>query len=138
MEALKDINFTLKKGELLSVLGPSGCGKTTLLNMIAGFLNPTSGNVALGGNVIEGPGVERGMVFQQGALFEWLPVSKNVDFGLRMKKTDPKMKAKSLSKNGWILLAFKALVIRRLTSFQAACSSVWHWPAAWSTTLTSS
>ena len=88
VEALKDINFTLKKGELLSVLGPSGCGKTTLLNMIAGFINPTSGNVALGGNVIEGPGVERGMVFQQGALFEWLPVSKNVDFGLRMKKTD--------------------------------------------------
>lgn len=88
VEALKDINFTLKQGELLSVLGPSGCGKTTLLNMIAGFLNPTSGSASLGGNVIEGPGVERGMVFQQGALFEWLPVSKNVDFGLRMKGTD--------------------------------------------------
>ncbi len=89
VEALKNINFTLKKGELLAVLGPSGCGKTTLLNMIAGFLNPTSGAATLGGNVIEGPGVERGMVFQQGALFEWLPVSKNVDFGLRMKGTDP-------------------------------------------------
>lgn len=89
VEALKDINFTLKKGELLAVLGPSGCGKTTLLNMIAGFLNPTSGTASLGGDTIEGPGVERGMVFQQGALFEWLPVSKNVDFGLRMKNTDP-------------------------------------------------
>ncbi len=88
VEALKDINFTLKKGELLSVLGPSGCGKTTLLNMIAGFLNPTAGAATLGGTVIDGPGVERGMVFQQGALFEWLPVSKNVDFGLRMKGTD--------------------------------------------------
>jgi taurine transport system ATP-binding protein len=88
VEALKDINFTLKKGELLSVLGPSGCGKTTLLNMIAGFLNPTGGTSTLGGNVIDGPGVERGMVFQAGALFEWLPVSKNVDFGLRMKGTD--------------------------------------------------
>jgi len=87
VEALKDINFTLKKGELLAVLGPSGCGKTTLLNMIAGFINPTEGNASLGGEVIKGPGVERGMVFQQGALFEWLPVSKNVDFGLRMKKT---------------------------------------------------
>jgi taurine transport system ATP-binding protein len=85
VEALKDINFSLKKGELLSVLGPSGCGKTTLLNMVAGFLNPTSGYVELGGNKIESPGVERGMVFQQGALFEWLTVSKNVDFGLRMK-----------------------------------------------------
>ena len=76
VEALKDINFSLKKGELLSVLGPSGCGKTTLLNMIAGFINPTSGHLELGGNKIESPGVERGMVFQQGALFEWLPVSK--------------------------------------------------------------
>ena len=89
VEALKDVNFTLKKGELLAVLGPSGCGKTTLLNMIAGFLNPTSGAASLGGNEIEGPGLERGMVFQQGALFEWLPVSKNVDFGLRMKNMDP-------------------------------------------------
>ncbi len=89
VDALKNINFTLKKGELLSVLGPSGCGKTTLLNLIAGFLNPTSGTASLGGRVIDGPGLERGMVFQQGALFEWLPVSKNVDFGLRMKKTDP-------------------------------------------------
>jgi taurine transport system ATP-binding protein len=89
VEALKDINFTLKKGELLSVLGPSGCGKTTLLNMIAGFLNPTSGQLTLGDKQVEGPGVERGMVFQQGALFEWLPVSKNVDFGLRMKDLSP-------------------------------------------------
>lgn len=87
VEALKNINFTLKKGELLSVLGPSGCGKTTLLNIIAGFLNPSGGDIRLGDKSIEGPGVERGMVFQQGALFEWLPVAKNVDFGLRMKKT---------------------------------------------------
>ena len=85
IEALKDINFDLKKGELLSVLGPSGCGKTTLLNIIAGFINPSGGQAVLGPNVIEGPGVERGMVFQQGALFEWLTVSSNVDFGLRMK-----------------------------------------------------
>ena len=90
VEALKDINFTLKQGELLSVLGPSGCGKTTLLNMIAGFVNPTAGTISLGDAAIEGPGLERGMVFQQGALFEWLPVAKNVDFGLRMKKQDEK------------------------------------------------
>ena len=87
VEALSDINFTLKKGELLSVLGPSGCGKTTLLNMIAGFLNPSHGEMSLNNLPIDGPSVERGMVFQQGALFEWLTVSKNVDFGLRMKKT---------------------------------------------------
>ena len=89
VHALKDINFTLKKGELLTVLGPSGCGKTTLLNIAAGFLRPTSGKITLSGNEISGPGVERGMVFQQGALFEWLTVSKNVNFGLRMKREDP-------------------------------------------------
>jgi len=86
VDALSDINFSLKKGELLAVLGPSGCGKTTLLNMIAGFLEPTKGNIFLGDEKITGPGLERGMVFQQGALFEWLSVEKNVDFGLRMRK----------------------------------------------------
>ena len=98
VEALKDINFTLKKGELLSVLGPSGCGKTTLLNMIAGFLNPTAGDLTLGDHTIEGPGVERGMVFQQGALFEWLTVSKNVDFGLRMKSVPASERKKLVDK----------------------------------------
>ena len=98
VEALKEINFTLKKGELLSVLGPSGCGKTTLLNAISGFINPTGGVATLGGKVIDGPGVERGMVFQQGALFEWLTVARNVDYGLRMKKTDPKEAAKMVDK----------------------------------------
>ncbi len=90
VQALKDVSFTLKQGELLSVLGPSGCGKTTLLNIIAGFLLPTAGSLTLGGEPITGPGVNRGMVFQQGALFEWLTVSENVDFGLRMKGANKK------------------------------------------------
>ena len=89
VHALKDLNFTLKKGELLTVLGPSGCGKTTLLNITAGFIRPTSGSITLNDKEIDGPGVERGMVFQQGALFEWLTVAENVNFGLRMKKEDP-------------------------------------------------
>lgn len=88
VHALKDVTFTLKKGELLAVLGPSGCGKTTLLNIVAGFLHPTGGSITLGGNTIEKPGVDRGMVFQQGALFEWLTVANNVNFGLRMKNAD--------------------------------------------------
>ena len=98
VHALKDVSFTLKKGELLSVLGPSGCGKTTLLNLIAGFLNPTGGSITLGGTEIRGPGVERGMVFQQGALFEWLTVSKNVDFGLRMKNVPKKERAEQVER----------------------------------------
>ena len=91
VHALKDLNFTLKKGELLTVLGPSGCGKTTLLNITAGFLRPTSGLITLNNKEIDGPGVERGMVFQQGALFEWLTVAENVNFGLRMKKENAKL-----------------------------------------------
>lgn len=90
VQALENVSFTLKQGEILAVLGPSGCGKTTLLNMIAGFLHPTSGRLTLGGAAIERPGVERGMVFQQGALFEWLTVADNVNFGLRMKKSNRK------------------------------------------------
>ena len=96
VHALKDVTFTLKKGELLSVLGPSGCGKTTLLNIVAGFLMPTGGSVQLGESEIDGPGVDRGMVFQQGALFEWLTVEENVNFGLRMKKADPVETAKKV------------------------------------------
>lgn len=96
VEALKDVSFTLKQGELLSVLGPSGCGKTTLLNLIAGFLRPTGGHLSLGGDEIDGPGVERGMVFQQGALFEWLTVAENVDFGLRMKKANKRETARKV------------------------------------------
>ena len=86
VEALKNINLNIKQGELISVLGPSGCGKTTLLNIIAGFLAPTAGQTRLGEGVVLGPGPERGMVFQKGALFEWMTVRQNVAFGPQMKK----------------------------------------------------
>ncbi len=85
VQALQDISLTLAPGELLSVLGPSGCGKTTLLNIVAGFLAPTSGQITLNGATVHGPGPDRGMVFQQGALFEWMDVRQNVGFGPRMK-----------------------------------------------------
>lgn len=85
VQALQDVSLELKDGELLSVLGPSGCGKTTLLNIIAGFLAPTEGQVVLNGDAVAGPSPERGMVFQKGALFEWMNVRSNVDFGPRMK-----------------------------------------------------
>jgi len=85
VQALKDVTLDLRQGELLSVLGPSGCGKTTLLNILAGFLAPTEGQIRLGDARVTGPGPERGMVFQQGALFEWMNVRRNIDFGPRMK-----------------------------------------------------
>ena len=85
VQALKDVSVDLKAGELLSVLGPSGCGKTTLLNIVAGFLAPTGGEIRLNGHSVTGPDAERGMVFQQGALFEWMSVRENVGFGPSMK-----------------------------------------------------
>ena len=97
-EVLFDINLEINDKEFVVFVGPSGCGKTTLLNMIAGFINPTGGYISLGGDVIKSPGVERGMVFQQGALFEWLTVAKNVDFGLRMKNTDKQESAELVEK----------------------------------------
>ena len=86
VQALHEVSFDLEAGRLLTLLGPSGCGKTTLLNIVAGFLAPTSGSVTLGGDPITGPGQERGMVFQQGALFEWQTVAQNVAFGPRMNR----------------------------------------------------
>ena len=97
VHALADVNLELAPGDLVSVLGPSGCGKTTLLNIIAGFLAPTGGRVVLNGHEVRGPDAERGMVFQQGALFEWLSVERNVAFGPEMagrprKETQEKVK----------------------------------------------
>ena len=85
VQALENVSLQLKQGELMSVLGPSGCGKTTLLNILAGFLAPTDGVVRLNGHNVTGPHPERGMVFQKGALFEWMNVRSNVAFGPAMK-----------------------------------------------------
>ncbi len=85
VEALHDVSLGINKGELIAVLGPSGCGKTTLLNIIAGFLAPTRGEVVLNGHRVTGPDAERGMVFQQGALFEWMSVRRNIGFGPAMQ-----------------------------------------------------
>ncbi|MEM9147142.1 MAG: ABC transporter ATP-binding protein [Pseudomonadota bacterium] len=87
VQALKNVSLDIKSGELMAVLGPSGCGKTTLLNIVAGFLAPTEGTISLGGQRVAGPAAERGMVFQQGALFEWMNVSENIGFGPAMKGT---------------------------------------------------
>ena len=99
VQALKDVSLEIEEGQIITVLGPSGCGKTTLLNIVAGFLAPTEGKVVLNEQVVQGPAAERGMVFQQGALFEWMNVRANVAFGPRMKgtpKTEQDEKVKHL------------------------------------------
>lgn len=85
MIALNGVDLDIMENEFICVVGPSGCGKSTLLNIIAGLLEPTSGAVYVNGKKVEGTGTERGVVFQQYALFPWLKVMKNVMFGLKLK-----------------------------------------------------
>ena len=75
----------MEQNEFICVVGPSGCGKTTLLNIIAGLCKPTTGTVKVRGELVTGPGKGKGVVFQQYALYPWLTVEKNVEFGMRMK-----------------------------------------------------
>ena len=86
--ALKDIHLTIEKGEFVCLLGPSGCGKSTLLNAVAGFSLPSSGSITVNRQVVIAPGPDRGMVFQEYALFPWMTVAKNVAFGLEIKGID--------------------------------------------------
>ncbi|MBB5369231.1 MULTISPECIES: ABC transporter ATP-binding protein [unclassified Janthinobacterium] len=82
--ALKDINLEIASGEFICLLGPSGCGKSTLLNAIAGFSHPSSGQILAGGKLITEPGPDRGMVFQEYALFPWMSIERNIAFGLEI------------------------------------------------------
>ena len=83
--ALKDINLEIQAGQFVCLLGPSGCGKSTLLNAIAGFSPPSSGTIHADGKPVVAPGPERGMVFQEYALFPWMTVEQNIAFGLEIK-----------------------------------------------------
>jgi NitT/TauT family transport system ATP-binding protein len=86
IDAVEDISFSVGSNEIMVLIGPSGCGKTTILNLIAGFIKPTSGKLLFNGNTIKEPGPERTIIFQEYALFPWYTVRKNIEFGLTAKK----------------------------------------------------
>jgi NitT/TauT family transport system ATP-binding protein len=83
--AVHDVSLDVQQGDFVSVVGPSGCGKTTILNMVAGFIPHSGGEMLLNGKAINGPGPERGVVFQSFALFPWKTVLDNVGFGPKMR-----------------------------------------------------
>ena len=94
--ALRDVSFGVAESEFICVVGRSGCGKTTLLNILAGFLSPTKGDVLIGGRAVSGRGLDRGVVFQDFAqLFPWRTAQRNVEFGLEMKGVPREERAKT-------------------------------------------
>jgi NitT/TauT family transport system ATP-binding protein len=82
LNVVNDVTFDIRDREFVSIIGPSGCGKTTIMNVIAGFLRPSSGTVLLDGKPIKGPGPDRGVIFQEYGVFPWLSVKDNIAFGL--------------------------------------------------------
>ena len=85
LTALWDFNLKVPAGEFLVVVGPSGCGKTTFINVVVGLVTPSQGRILCGGKVINGPGHDRAMVFQDYALMPWRTIQKNVEFGLELQ-----------------------------------------------------
>ncbi len=104
--ALKDLSFSIQDGEFLVIVGASGCGKTTLLDLIAGFTSPNTGQVLLQGREVSGVNPQCGMIFQQYALFPWKTVQNNVEFGLKMKRM-PKNKRETIAKKFIELVGLK-------------------------------
>ena len=87
VRALDHATLSFERGDFICIVGPSGCGKTTLMQTLGGFLKPTTGHVRVDGAEVTGPGADRGVVFQQPALFPWMTVANNAGFGLRLRGT---------------------------------------------------
>jgi sulfonate transport system ATP-binding protein len=85
MHVVDNVTYDIRQREFVSVIGPSGCGKTTMMNMVAGFMEPSSGSVTLDGKPIIGPGPDRGVIFQEYGVFPWLSVKDNIAFGLKLR-----------------------------------------------------
>ena len=94
---LENINLQVYRNELVCIVGASGCGKSTLLNIIAGLITPTSGQVLVEGEIVLGPGYDRGMIFQSYSLFPWLTVAENIGFGLQLRSVSKQEKTERIN-----------------------------------------
>ena len=112
VDVLKDINLEIQEGEFIAIVGHSGCGKSTLLKIIAGLEKNDTGLVTVDGNEVKGPGMDRGMIFQEHRLFPWMSIEKNVQLGL-----------KGLSKEEKIKLSDQYLELVKLSEFKKAYPS---------------
>ncbi len=114
VEVVHDVSFDIREGDFVSLVGPSGCGKTTMMNMLAGFVKPNSGEVLLEGKPVEGPGPDRGVMFQEYGVFPWLTVEKNIRFGLDLaiKRHIPKAERRQITE--------KYMSLMRLSDFRHA------------------
>lgn len=133
---LRDLSLGLAKGESLVVLGPSGCGKSTLLNILAGFQKPDQGRVQIDGRTLEGPGGERGVVFQDDALMPWLNALDNVALGLRIRglgKAERTARARQVLQ----LVASRSTPSSPSPSSPAASGNASGWHARWRSSRTS-
>jgi len=113
LQVVDNVSFEVSEGEFIALVGPSGCGKTTMLNLLAGFVSPSRGEVLLDGRPVTGPGPERGVIFQEYGVFPWLTVAENIAFGLKLhaNKVDGEERAE---------ICERYLALMRLSDFRNA------------------
>jgi NitT/TauT family transport system ATP-binding protein len=121
LRVVDDVSFAIHENEFICIVGPSGCGKTTLMNILAGFVQPTQGRVTLDGQPVQGPGRDRGVIFQEYGVFPWLTVEQNILFGLKLagSKTPP-------AERDAVCRKYLALMGPFRKRSRAACASAWR------------
>lgn len=132
-QALLPVDFHVADNDFVTILGPSGCGKSTMLRIVAGLDQPTSGRVLLDGRPVEGPGADRGMVFQSYTLFPWLTIEQNIRFGLRERGV-PEVQQKERAAYFIAKVGLRGFEQHYPNGSPAACSSAPPSPGRWPTT----